>query len=166
MKRLYCLRHGQAHGTHINGDHARELTDTGQHDATTRGQEMAKQGHVPDVIYCSDAVRTRQTCEAVMAAFPNLPPVFYKHALYESHIDNYLEIIQNTPDNYQSAMIIGHNPVIHILASQLSSDIDSPDFNRLMCLYPPAAMSIFDVTCDRWGDVKTHCNDLIAFWSS
>jgi phosphohistidine phosphatase SixA len=51
MKRLYLLRHAQAEPSHIQGDHARNLTDTGRIDALNVGVYMAEMKYTPDMIF-------------------------------------------------------------------------------------------------------------------
>jgi phosphohistidine phosphatase len=89
--------------------------------------------------------------------------ISYESSLYESHYDDYLKTIRNASNDKKSTMIIGHNPVIHGLAVQIAKDDGNKFYNRLMCLYPPASLSVFDLPIEKWSDLKLSDNTLVDF---
>ena len=62
MKTLYLLRHAKSSWDHPGlRDHQRPLSSRGRRAAPAMGEHMAAQEWVPDLVLCSDAVRTRET---------------------------------------------------------------------------------------------------------
>lgn len=53
-------------------DYDTPLTDTGRSQARTTGEELAKQSYLPDVVFVSPYVRTRQTLEEIQKGWPAL----------------------------------------------------------------------------------------------
>jgi len=65
---LILIRHAKSSWDAPFDDHARTLNDRGRKAATQVGHWLRKEGHVPDTIYASDAARTRETTDRVVAA--------------------------------------------------------------------------------------------------
>ena len=62
IKKLLILRHAKAAWPLGVDDHERPLAQRGHNEAPLIGRWMVEQGHIPDFILCSSALRTRQTC--------------------------------------------------------------------------------------------------------
>ena len=68
MKTIYLLRHAQALSAGSGGgDFERKLSPKGLEDALALGHTLKKQDHVPSLILCSAAHRTKSTCERLLA---------------------------------------------------------------------------------------------------
>jgi len=93
---------------------------------------LFEQGHVPDLILCSSAIRTQQTLELVIGqwemlrvANPTLvvPETIMENRLYlasDSAILSFACDMSKKIVNAQSLMVLGHNPGMEVLASILS----------------------------------------------
>lgn len=162
MKTLICLRHAEAERSNLGGDHTCGLTAKGKNDAKLIGKFMLENALHPDFVLCSDAVRTRMTLQGISK---HIEPkkIAYENALYESTIDAYINALRACDDGIQTLMIIGHNPVMHMLASQLAHDDGLQNFNQLMCMYPPGSVSVFDVPITQWADLAFQKNTLAMF---
>jgi phosphohistidine phosphatase SixA len=66
-----------------------------------------------DYIYCSNAVRTKQTCAMLQPYFLSNPTVSYCDILYtkkEAYSEIIWDLLKQVPSSKQHVMIIGHNP--------------------------------------------------------
>lgn len=95
-------------------DHARRLTPRGMEQARGAGLWLQAKGIIPDVIFASDAQRTRQTAE-VFSAKTELT-----RALYLAEADILLKSAEDALATCGTVMIIAHNPGIYEAALRLS----------------------------------------------
>ena len=66
-----------------------------------------------DYVYCSNAVRAKETCAALQPYFLNNPVVSYCDILYnkkEAYSEIIWDLLKEIPDSKEHVMIIGHNP--------------------------------------------------------
>jgi phosphohistidine phosphatase len=163
MKRLYILRHANAASPAGTSDIDRPLDSSGVDDAKALGNILRSNDLIPSQIYCSPALRTRQTLES-LSLNEITSPVLLIEPLYDATAGQMLEIIQDCPDSVQSLLVIGHNPTVHELVSRLTSE-DSPLslIKRLMLGYKPATLSVLDCPCQCWNDLQLGENSLINF---
>ncbi len=118
-KKLTLLRHAKA----VNAlpgmdDHARMLNGRGRAAAAQVGIETV--GARPDLVLCSDAVRTRETWEILCQAWVILPQVQFEAALYLAEADALLARLRQIAPDIGHVWLIGHNPGLEQLASALS----------------------------------------------
>jgi len=118
-KKLTLLRHAKA----VNAlpgldDHARMLNGRGRAAAAQVGIETA--GARPDLVLCSDAVRTRETWEILSQTWEVLPQVLFEAALYLAEADQLLGRLRRVAPDVGHVWLIGHNPGLEELASDLS----------------------------------------------
>lgn len=112
------LRHGKAQDYRMApSDIERELT----YDGIEHIKEVAGQLYIPGVIVASNAERVKMTVDAALLVwkkkdFSKTPEVKYFSALYMGSAETYLNALIAAGD---SAMLVGHNPVIEDLLSQL-----------------------------------------------
>jgi len=119
IKKLTLLRHAKA----VNAlpgldDHARMLNGRGRAAAAQVGIETA--GARPDLVLCSDAVRTRETWAILSQTWEVLPQVLFESALYLAEADQLLGRLRRIAPEVGHAWLIGHNPGLEELASTLS----------------------------------------------
>ena len=155
MKTLLCLRHAHALQTSATGDHNRHLSPQGQNDATALGQLMAEKNYIPQQVLCSTAMRTRMTWDALSTALPQCD-ITFEDILYSGTMEDYIDLIKETPDTIDSLLVIGHNPTIHTLAANLGNT-QSP----LLTHYPPCTLSVFEIQTDRWSRIKPGVNTVV-----
>ncbi len=116
-KTLYLMRHAKA-GWPKPGkdDFDRPLNKCGQADAPEMGRRLKEREVRPDLIVCSPAARTRETLQLMQLDSEN---IVFNESIYEAAASSLLEIVRSLDERLDSAMIIGHNPAISWLASQL-----------------------------------------------
>lgn len=117
-KLLYLLRHAdsvpvQMHQTDVE----RDLSMSGIQDCIKLGEYLAENNFCVDIVYASSSTRTRTTSRLVAEKSKiNPEKIIYKDDLYEASVRTFLQIINSISDMHQSAMFVGHNPVISNLA--------------------------------------------------
>jgi phosphohistidine phosphatase len=116
------LRHAKAERPDGLPDQDRSLTDRGHADAAAAGAWLLASGHIPDLVLCSPARRTRQTWHSVAIALGDAgsPAVRYERELYDGDADTVLHLIAAAKEG-RSILVVGHNPTI----SQLSALLDA-----------------------------------------
>lgn len=120
MQRLILMRHGKAERSAASGeDFDRALEPRGVHDAALIGEALRKAGLQPDLALVSAAQRTRQTWQAVSASFPQAKADF-RRDLYHASADRILQAIEQEAEGADTVMAVGHNPGMHILATELA----------------------------------------------
>ncbi|MCW9033432.1 MAG: histidine phosphatase family protein [Alphaproteobacteria bacterium] len=163
-KTIYLLRHAKSDwGNPALGDHDRVLNGRGVEAANLMGEMIEKEKFIPDVILCSSAARTRETLDLVQAKLSKQPPVFFDEALYLASPALMLNFFHNLSDEFNSAMMIAHNPGTEELATALTAFGSPVARMSLANKYPTAALSIIFAEINNWADLKTDCNRLAAF---
>jgi len=123
MKRLTLVRHAQAdEQLPDQSDWERPLTKRGTLDAAEMAKRLKSQRLKPDLILCSPALRTRQTCEP-FAKFLGVAAdkIVYEDDLYLADTKHLLQCVQRAGD-VGHIMVIAHNPGITEFAQWLAKD--------------------------------------------
>jgi phosphohistidine phosphatase len=122
---LLLLRHAKSSWENANRlpDEERPLLARGMEDAKRLGIYL-KQHHVPvpDIIFASPSVRTKQTLHLVQRHWAHDVPVQYLHELFDDALasSSYIDIIRHSLDPaYHRVLLVGHNPAIQATALQL-----------------------------------------------
>lgn len=160
MKRLYLLRHAEAAPAMGTGDKDRSLSTHGKVQAIALGRSMMSKGYKPEKVYCSGALRTRQTLDGIEESFGSLN-ARYEDEIYYGGTGELFSFIQNTSDEKQSVLIVAHNPSIYELVVKLGADNPSTHLQRLGMGYKPATLSVLDCPCEKWSDLQMYENALI-----
>jgi phosphohistidine phosphatase len=122
-RRLILLRHAKSDWPDVP-DRDRPLAKRGRRDAPRIGRWLHEHGYQPDVVVCSAARRARQTWDLVAPELGGSPAVRFEPRAYAASAMTLLDLAQELPSRYRTAMLIGHNPGLSELASQLAA---SPD---------------------------------------
>lgn len=152
-KTLYILRHAKTEPlTHGQEDRERVLAERGVNEAKNFGKYMLSSGIKPQLVWCSSAMRTRQTWQHVQAVCGETMPVHYDDALYHVTMPDMLSMLKRVPEKTQSLMWIGHNPGLHELCVRLALDGDHGQRVRLSQKFPPC--SFVELRFDgEWKDI-------------
>ncbi|WP_439154418.1 SixA phosphatase family protein [Yoonia sp.] len=157
--RLILIRHAKSSwGDPFADDYARALNARGQASASAIGGWMAKHGYLPDLVLCSDAQRTRQTADLILAALDPSPALRLSPRLYHAARDTILDRIKQ--EQAPTIAVIGHNPSIGILAGELVRDAPNhPRFGD----YPTCATTVIDFDAADWPGVGRHQGKCVDF---
>jgi phosphohistidine phosphatase len=163
VHRLLLLRHAKSSWADPGiRDHDRPLNDRGRRAAIAMGEHLRAQGWIPDVTLCSSA---RRTCEtAALLDLPRSAELVVEHDLYLADPDTVLHRIRAVDDRATTVMVIGHNPTMHEVASDVVLTGDADAIRRLGEKYPTGALAVVDVDIDGgWRALARGTGHLSAF---
>lgn len=153
MKRLTLLRHAQADNP-LSGqqDWDRPLTARGLLDAREMARRMKTQRRRPALILSSPAVRARQSAEAFMKCFGNIPLQLIED-LYLAAPRQILASIHAQGASAAHLLLVAHNPGICEFADQLSTE-------RRIDGMPTGAIVTAEFALDTWRELHygSGCN--------
>lgn len=142
VRTLLLLRHAKSSWKDELPDAERPLNPRGRRDARAAGQLLVGTGAAPDLVYCSPAVRTRQTWDALAEAGVRADDVAYRDEIYEASVDALLDLVGQTPDAVRTLLLIGHAPSLPGLAELLAGDRSDADARaRMHADYPTSALA-------------------------
>jgi phosphohistidine phosphatase len=148
MKTLLILRHAKTQSDAPAGDHVRELTERGHHNAAAMGAYIHNLIGTPDAIVTSDATRARQTAEIVASAVDFTAPLTVEPQIYAADPDTLLAVVRRIPDGVQTVIIVGHNPGFEELAAALAGNAEHEV--RL----PTSGLALLEFDVEGWDAVR------------
>lgn len=164
MKRLYLLRHAKSSWDDPSlPDFDRPLTKRGRQAAKAIGRYLAAENLRPHAALCSSARRTRDTWRHVSARWDDPPPVRHENGLYLAEPAAILKLLSALGSEADRVIVIGHNPGMEALATALTSNRRSPDFDRMRAKYPTGGLALFDLAIENWRDIAPGCGTLVRF---
>jgi len=147
--RLTLIRHTKSSWDNAHQpDHERPLNERGRRAATDLGKWLVTRGYVPELILCSSATRTRETCALLTEAMETVPEVEFVKELYHAGPEQLMEVLGN--HTAKDILVIGHNPGMSHLASTLAQ---TPPPNERFSVYPTGATTVFDFAQDDWSEI-------------
>ncbi|MFP5282152.1 MAG: SixA phosphatase family protein [Actinomycetes bacterium] len=154
---LVLLRHAKSSWREDLPDHERPLNGRGRRDAYAVGEALLADGLTPDLVYCSAAVRTRQTWERVAEAGVRAGEVTYTERIYDASRDALAEVVAGTPAAVRTLLLVGHAPGVPALADFLAGPGSEPQaLSRMQSEYPTSAIAVFAVVGDWSGADRDH----------
>ena len=152
MKRLALLRHAKSSwGDAALDDFNRPLNDRGWKAARRIGRELAERGLKFDLVVSSTAARTRETIDGVKEKYDFAAPIKFEPRLYGASEQVLLEIVRGLDDEVTAPLIVGHNPGLEQLVTELTRN-DSEGFRqRVAGKFPTAALAIVELPATRWA---------------
>jgi len=153
MKKLLLIRHAKA--AHQDGmkDFERPLTHSGIQDATTMAGRLHINGHIPQIIVTSPALRTKTTAN-IFTEHLSLPAAHTDKLIYEATEDNLLDIIAGLPDQYSFIALVGHNPGIAQILHYLTGRIKD---------VPTCTTAIIDFEAHEWKAISSNTGNLVYY---
>jgi phosphohistidine phosphatase len=147
-RQLVIVRHAKAEAF-APTDHERALTGRGTAGAAEAGRWLGARGVTPQQAIVSDALRTRQTWEAMAGAAGWRVTPRFDSTLYEADAETALDLVRALEDDVTTAVVLGHNPTVGYLAQVL--DIGgSPQLATTG--FPTAAVALFEYD-GPWADL-------------
>ena len=155
MRRLIVARHAKSSwGDADLSDHDRPLNARGRRSAPLVGLELARLGCVPDIVYSSSAVRTRETWEGMAPGVGGSPAVEFREDLYFAPPQHVLAVIAEAPASARTLMTLGHNPACATLTLSLIRQGGSRALAAFGRRFPTGAVAVFDLPIDRWSQTN------------
>ena len=148
MKTVYIVRHAKAvpaHGDVPDAD--RLLTDTGVARTIIIAEYMNESKPVIDQIITSPAERAYATSLIIADKLGvHADHITSDAKLFTGDDKDALELMEELDDSVNSVMIVGHNPIITMVANQFAS----PKLESL----PTSGVVSVNLDTDKWADLK------------
>jgi phosphohistidine phosphatase len=159
------LRHAKAAPSDGSDDYDRELTDRGRADARAVGEMIAKSDLAPDLVIYSGAHRARETTELVLKRLSYEVEAIENNALYMVSWLRLLALMHALPEAKKSVLVVGHNPGLGELASQLAGDGSRELRLRMAAKFPTAALAALNFKTESWADIELRGAKLERFFA-
>jgi phosphohistidine phosphatase len=164
MRRLLLLRHAKSDWSDPGAsDHERPLNRRGEEAAPRIGAYLHRHRLIADAVLCSTARRTRETWDLVATEIPDAPPATYVERIYEATPRALLDLLRNAEPGGMSLLMVGHNPGLHELATQLIASGDLGDRERLREKLPTGGLVVIDFAIAHWSDLHAKSGRLERF---
>lgn len=119
MRKLFLFRHSKSSWKYPElDDHERPLNKRGKRDSLFMARHFADKLETLDVIYSSSAIRALEYAELIseftqVGLVPEL-------TFYTFDDDQFLQALQELPDEATSVAVVGHNPAITRVVNRLA----------------------------------------------
>jgi phosphohistidine phosphatase len=164
MRRLLILRHAKSSWAEPGAsDHDRPLNRRGEEAAPRIGAYLRRHKLIPDSVLCSTAQRARATWDLVAAEAPTAPPATYEARLYDASSRTLLDVFRHAPSAARSVLVVGHNPGLQEIATQLIAAGDLDDRERLREKLPTGGLVVIDFTIADWAKLHARSGRLERF---
>lgn len=152
MKTLYILRHAKSSWTDNSlADFDRPLNARGLNAAPFIGELIARKEFLPDLIISSPAKRAMKTALLVKEASGSNAPIQYDERIYEASPQTLKNVISQVNGEFDSVLIVGHNPGIEGLINHLTGNLEP---------MPTAALAEISLQIAAWDAVGANCGKL------
>jgi phosphohistidine phosphatase len=160
---ILLLRHAKsAWGLDVD-DHERPLSGRGRRDSTAVGELLAARRVVPDLVWCSTAVRARQTWQGAVEAGAAAGRLICHTELYEALAHELLRVLCRTPSEVRTVMLIGHAPAVPELVEQLAQRVGNEDlWRQLDTKFPTSGLATLGYR-GTWPDLGQQSATLLDF---
>ncbi|WP_329624226.1 histidine phosphatase family protein [Streptomyces sp. NBC_01255] len=163
-RRIVLLRHAKADWSD-ESDHERPLAERGRADAPVAGRRLAGTGIGFDLALCSTAARTRETWKLAVHELPERPKTVYEDRLYEASLGELIALLNETSEDVDDLLVIGHNPGMHALAEALAGEADGELLTRMnRSGFPTSAYAVLGFN-GSWKSLEHGTARLVDFWT-
>ncbi|GCB50548.1 phosphohistidine phosphatase sixA [Streptomyces sp. NL15-2K] len=146
-------------------DHERPLADRGRKEAAEAGRRLADTGLTFDLALCSTATRTRETWKLAVQEFPQRPKTLYEERIYEASPGELIAVLNETTDDAQNILLIGHNPGVQGLADILAGSAEGEARERMNRRgFPAAAFAVLSFD-GSWKALEPGAATLLDYWA-
>lgn len=158
MKTLLLMRHGKSSWKDESlEDYERPLKKRGKKDSKKIAKVIAESNLIPDIILSSSATRARETVNIVVDVLEFEKRIVFSDELYMGEPRDVVNSLKNLTDDYESAMIVGHNPGLEAYVQIVDGEIEA---------LPTAGLGYLVLVLDSWKDISLETmGDLVGFWT-
>jgi phosphohistidine phosphatase len=163
-RKIVLFRHAKADWPQVT-DHERPLAERGRMDAAVAGRKLADT-HIPfDLALCSTSARTRETWKLAVQELPHRPKTVYEERVYEASPGELIAVFNETPDDAQNVLLIGHNPGVQGLTEILAGSGEGDALERLSRRgFPAAAFAVLTFE-GSWKSLEPGTATLSDYWA-
>lgn len=152
MKTLILLRHAKSSWDDLSvADFDRTLNKRGRESAPRMGEYFKEKNIDADLVLCSPARRTKQTCELFLEKAKLECQVHYDKRIYEADIAELLEVLADVEEPHRTVLMIGHNPGMSDLQEFLTGRFEE---------FPTACMAQVTLSAPIWKEIKPRSGKL------
>ena len=152
MRKLLIMRHAKSSWDNPDiSDFDRPLNPRGLQTAPFMGNQIYKNGLIPDLIVSSPAKRAKQTAILVRESAGVETKIDYEDKIYEASPTALLYVTADLSDKYESVLLVGHNPGMEGFIRILTGEIHQ---------MPTGAIAQISLNIEKWGDISINCGQL------
>ena len=156
MKTLFLIRHAKSSWDNPDlSDAERPLNDRGRRDAPLMARRMASNWSPPEGIFCSRALRARETADIMSQFWWKDREIVIDGKLYEESASSILDFIAQKTKEIDSLALVFHNPTITYLSNVLAS-LSIPNV-------PTCGIVILKPKANTWEDLQPGKCELVDF---
>ena len=153
MKKIFVLRHSKSSWKDSSlGDFHRPLNSRGKTDAPMMSSYLSTRIDMIDFLHCSSAIRTYDTSKYFIERI-NFINIEYDESLYHSSSLEIMNNIKYYDEQYNSAMIIAHNPGLTNFVNQIT--------NIMLDNLPTTGLVEINFDCEKWADISQENSTVI-----
>ena len=156
MKSLCLLRHAKS-GEHDKGvrDLDRSLNERGRRAARLIGKWMADEQLEFDHAVVSPAERTKETLAEIESGYGKSLGAIEERGIYLASSVTLLEIVRAFADDYDNALLLGHNPGLEDLVLDLVPDDGAnPLRDTVYVKFPTCSLALLEFDVAQWSDIS------------
>ena len=164
MKTIFLLRHAKSNWDNTKlEDFDRPLAIRGIKSCKKIGKFLKKKKLVPDIVYCSTAVRAKQTWNLLNRIVEKKKNIIYEDQLYMANSSIFMNFVKKTDDNFKTLMIVSHNPGIENFAVELIKNKESNFYKDINLKYPTGGIAIINFKLKHWSKINYETGDIYEF---
>ena len=151
-KHLLLVRHGATIDmvSQESNIHERILSESGAEHSKLIGQKIIEELLIPENIFCSPALRAKQTLDALSLEHRKEDISYIKSLYNQDSLENIVSIFDTVSDSVEVVLIVGHLPKIQELGLLLCPQDSSSSYERLQNEFPPSSLLILSRDSDSW----------------
>ena len=156
-KQLILVRHGNARSaTYGVEDFDRTLDNKGVNEAQEVAFRLKNRHILPELLVSSSAIRAISTAR-IFAGIWDIKPehILMKDAIYESSITTLLRIVNNLPEDTDSAALFGHNPEMSAFMEYLAD-------TGIVAL-PTCGVVVISFDVEHWNMISKDLGTMLLF---
>jgi phosphohistidine phosphatase len=164
MRTLLLMRHAKSSWERPDlADLDRPLAPRGRESAPLIARYIKQSRWQPDLVLCSPAARVRETWQLMAPVLGGTVACKTLRTIYPGAPSRLLETLQRAADEVATLMLIGHNPGLGHLASDLCGRGPKQALERIRGKFPTAALAVIEFDIDHWDQLAPGAGRLRAF---
>lgn len=162
MKRLAILRHAKSSWDDPGlDDFNRPLNERGWKAARRLGRELERRGLKFDLVLSSTSARTRETLDGVQQHFEFNAPIQFEQELYLAGEARLRSIVQALDEQVKTPLIVGHNPGLELLLTDLTTDDRRGLRQRVSGKFPTGSFAIVELPASHWAEIEPASGEIV-----
>jgi phosphohistidine phosphatase len=162
IRHLILQRHAKSDWPVGVADLERPLSTRGVRDAPAAARWVEDNCPPVDLIIVSPAQRTRQTYDLIVAEWGRESMTIVDPRVYEARVSDLIDVVHDISDDIGTAMIIGHNPGLEMLAAEWPQTADRSASDQLATKFSTSAIATISMS-GSWTDPQSrHLEQIVV----